>query len=151
MSPIIGTQGWLWSILILQPAFTHSKSHILAIYRMSCCSNSHLLLHRVSAMAAGEFLCFLSAFQALTVETSDSSPLTPSAQTPPPVPFRRFRSASSLSRENCDSLMTSGSLCHMPSSTLSSASDSSHPLLRHPQTLHRTASKLSDQPPPLEF
>ncbi|KAI0256107.1 hypothetical protein BJV78DRAFT_1278663 [Lactifluus subvellereus] len=146
---ILGTQGWFWSILTLQPAFTRLKLCILVVRKTDRC-NFTLLLHQVSATAAGEFLCFLSAFEALTVETSGSSPRTPFAQTPLSGSFRRFRSASSPSREPFDSLMTSGSLHRVPSSASSLASDSSHPVLRHPGTLRRTASERSDRPPPLE-
>lgn len=63
-------------------------------------------------------------------------------QTPPSVPFRRFRSASLLSHEPS----TSGSLHRVASSTSSSASESLNSMLRHPP-LRRTASELSERPP----
>jgi hypothetical protein len=67
-SPILGTQGWSWSILILRPAFTRSKSHIPVVIKTGYCSKFPPLLLQVSVTAAGELLCFLSAFEALTVD-----------------------------------------------------------------------------------
>ena len=64
-------------------------------------------------------------------------------QTPPSVPFRRFRSASLLSREPS----ASGSLHRVASSTSSSASESLNSVLRHHPPLRRTASELSERPP----
>ena len=74
---------------------------------------------------------------------SSPSPRSPSMQTPPSVPFRRYRSASLLSREPS----ASGSLHRVASSTSSSASESLNSVLRHHPPLRRTASELSERPP----